>query len=92
MANTFVSSKALPKLTTIKKMLSGSSSDFVFLNEQTNGRNRTLFYFIVSRLLFTEDVLSRFQSFVAPIHQVITILYCLTVLQQPCFFSGVRRA
>ena len=73
MANTFVSSKALPKLTTIKKMLSGSGSDFVFLNEQTNARNRTLFYFIVSRLLFTEDVLSKFQSFVSPIHQVITV-------------------
>lgn len=62
----------LPKLNTVKKMLTSSSTDFHFLNESANARNRTLFYSIISRLLFNEDVLSRFQSFVAPIHQVIS--------------------
>eukprot|EP00210_Caulerpa_lentillifera_P005833 g5577.t1 len=67
----FMNTKALFKLETVKKMLSGCSSDFAFLKEPANFRNRTLFYAIISRLLFTEDTTLKFQSFVAPIHHVL---------------------
>lgn len=68
--NTFVSSKALVKFQTVQSMLTGNSTDFAFLNEPANSQNQTLFYTIISRLLFTEDVFNKFKSFVAPMHQV----------------------
>ena len=85
-----MSGKLLQKLEAVHFMLAHHTSEhFGFLEEHT--RNRTVFYHILSRLLFMEDTPSNFKSFVAPLQQVQlrahSLYACMTAMcvKQACW-------
>lgn len=67
-----MSGKLLQKLEAAHFMLQHhTSDDFRFLED--DARNRTIFYHTLSKLLFMEDTPSNFNSFVAPLQQVMLV-------------------
>lgn len=65
-----MSGKLMLKLDAISHILTNhTSANFQFLDHPDNGRNRTVFYTTLGKLLFSDDSTTRFRSFVAPIQQ-----------------------
>ncbi|CAI5478824.1 unnamed protein product [Closterium sp. Yama58-4] len=76
LAGGYMSGKLLLKLDSVNFILANHTSEhFPFLDEPSSTRNRTIFYFTLTRLLFMEDSPQKFKAFVAPLQLVSTILY-----------------
>lgn len=66
-----MSGKLLLKLEAVHFMLAHhTSSYYSFLDAPVNGRNRTVYYTTLARLLFMEDTPPRFKGFMAPLQNV----------------------
>lgn len=75
LASGYMSGKLLLKLEVVSLMLQHhTSSAFHFLDHPVNGRNRTVFYSTLARLLFMEDTPHRFKVFVEPLTQVLNAI------------------
>lgn len=71
LATGYMSSKLLLKLEAVHFMLANhTSSYYSFLEYTVNGRNRTSYYHTLARLLFMDDVPSRFKTFMMPLQNV----------------------
>lgn len=71
----YMSGKLLLKLDSIAFLMSNHTAEhFPFLREPSNRRARTRYYQTLARLLFMEDTLSRFKTFVAPLQGVLLSL------------------
>eukprot|EP00775_Hariotina_reticulata_P008394 gene8394-8578_t len=75
LATGYMSGKLLLKLEAVHFMLTNhTSSYYSFLDHPVNGRNRTCYYNTLARLLFMEDVPSRFKTFMVPLANVSKVL------------------
>ncbi|CAI7934492.1 unnamed protein product [Closterium sp. NIES-54] len=71
LAGGYMSGKLLLKLDSVNFILANHTSEhFPFLDEPSSTRNRTIFYFTLTRLLFMEDSPQKFKAFVAPLQLV----------------------
>lgn len=71
LAGGYMSGKLLLKLDSVNFVLANHTSEhFPFLSEPSSTRNRTIFYFTLTRLLFMEDSPHKFKAFVAPMQMV----------------------
>ncbi|GJP36962.1 hypothetical protein CLOM_g1463 [Closterium sp. NIES-68] len=71
LAGGYMSGKLLLKLDSVNFVLANHTSEhFPFLDEPSSTRNRTIFYFTLTRLLFMEDSPQKFKAFVAPLQLV----------------------
>lgn len=71
LATGYMSGKLLLKLEAVHFMLANhTSSYYSFLEYPVNGRNRTSYYHTLARLLFMEDIPSRFKTFMMPLQNV----------------------
>ncbi len=67
----YMSGKSLLKLEAVGYILTNHSPEhFPFLTNPVNSRNRTTFYFTLSKLLFMDDTPQQFKAFVGPLQQV----------------------
>ncbi|EFJ32102.1 hypothetical protein SELMODRAFT_87550 [Selaginella moellendorffii] len=67
----YMSGKLLLKLDAVNFILANHTREhFSFLDEPSNSRHRTTFYFTIGRLVFMEDSVSRFRTAIAPLQQV----------------------
>ena len=67
-----MSGKMLLKLDTVNYILQNHGSDkFAFLTDPAQSRHRTAFYFILAKLLFLDETVTKFKVFVAPFDKVI---------------------
>lgn len=70
-----MSGRSLLKLEAVGYILAHHTPEnFPFLNSPANGRNRTTFYFTLTKLLFVEDSPQQFKVFVTPQQQVLVNL------------------
>jgi len=75
LASGYASSKILLKLELTNQFLAYHTSQFFpFLDFDGNFKNRALYYTSLARLLFTEDNFAKFEAFVEPFKQTLTIL------------------
>ena len=71
----YMSGKLLLKLDAVNYILAHHTREyFPFLDEYSNSRNRTIFYFTIGRLLFMEDSSAKFKAFIASLQQVFVSL------------------
>ena len=71
LASGYMSGKLLLKLEATGFILTHHTREhFAFLDDPANARNRTTFYYTLSRLLFMEDTPSKFKAFMAPLNKV----------------------
>ena len=67
----YMSGKLLLKLDAVSYLLQNhGSKEFAFLDDPTQSRNRTTFYFILARLLFLDESSSKYKAFLSPFQQV----------------------
>ena len=67
-----MSGKLLLKLEATGYILTHHTREyFCFLDDPSNARNRTTFYYTLARLLFMEDTPSKFKAFMDPLNQVL---------------------
>ena len=67
-----MSGKLLLKLEATGYILTHHTREhFGFLDDPSNARNRTTFYYTLARLLFMEDTPSKFKAFMDPLNQVL---------------------
>ncbi|BBN20485.1 exportin-7 [Marchantia polymorpha subsp. ruderalis] len=79
LASGYMSGKLLLKLDTVYSIFGHHTKDqFPFLEEYSNSRSRTTFYFTLGRLLFMDDSPAKFRAFVAPFEQVLVALHSLS--------------
>lgn len=71
LASGYMSGKLLLKLEATAYILTHHTREhFGFLDDSSNARNRTTFYYTLARLLFMEDTPSKFKAFMEPLNQV----------------------
>lgn len=71
----YMSGKLLLKLDAVNYILENHTREyFPFLDEYSNSRNRTIFYFTLGRLLFMEDSSAKFKAFISSLQQVFVSL------------------
>lgn len=86
-----MSGKSLLKLEAVGYILAHHTPEhFPFLSNPANGRNRTTFYFTLTKLLFMDDSPQQFKAFVAPLQQVLVNLASLN--QNAASASVLRQA
>mmetsp|Transcript_25560 Transcript_25560/g.71479 ORF Transcript_25560/g.71479 Transcript_25560/m.71479 type:complete len:1067 (+) Transcript_25560:187-3387(+) len=72
LASGYMSGKLLLKLEATGYVLTHHTREhFAFLDDPSNSRNRTTFYYTLSRLLFMEDTPSKFKAFMDPLNKVL---------------------